>query len=113
MSFLAEKRAITQKEQEEKDYELKYRCLSQWYNDCCAALLLFVVVTAAPRRSIERCQRFSNLAAATLAQSGNFSRARGEGRKLRCPIRNRGRPQKERTEKKKKESRGSEEGGSE
>lgn len=40
----------------------------------CSCLLL-----RSPRRSIERCQRFSNLAAATLAQSGNFSREAKEG----------------------------------
>jgi hypothetical protein len=49
-------------------------------------------------RSIER-QWFSNLAVATAATvtAGAIREflARGEGRKLRCPIRNRGRPQKE------------------
>jgi len=47
-------------------------------------------------RSIER-QWFSNLAAATVTAGAiREFLARGEGRKLRCPIRNRGRPQKER-----------------
>lgn len=51
-------------------------------------------------RSIERCQRFSNLAAATLAQSGNFSREAKEGNcvaqlEIAGDRRKNGRPEKE------------------